>query len=186
MLLFIIGFFFISIIGTILHFVYEYSCHNKIVGLFGAVNESTWEHIKIALTPTIIWSVFLGFFYGHMNNFFPAILVSLLTIIIVIPTIFYGYKLITKKSILLIDIGSFFLAVFLSQYFSYLVLNAFKIEYVFVYASVILDLVIFAFYLLATVFPPRNLIFKDPITKKYGVKGHPEEEHIKAYKKSKK
>ena len=43
----------ISIIGTFAHFLYDWSNHNKIVGLFAAVNESTWEHIKIALTPTI-------------------------------------------------------------------------------------------------------------------------------------
>lgn len=50
----IIGIIFISIIGTLLHFMYEFSGHNKIVSLFAAVNESTWEHIKIALTPTFI------------------------------------------------------------------------------------------------------------------------------------
>ena len=39
----------ISIIGTLSHFLYDISNHNKILGLFTAVNESTWEHIKIAL-----------------------------------------------------------------------------------------------------------------------------------------
>lgn len=47
-----IGFIVISIVGTLLHFLYEMSGHNKIVAIFAAVNESTWEHIKIALTPT--------------------------------------------------------------------------------------------------------------------------------------
>ena len=42
----------ISLIGTLSHFLYDISKHNKVVGLFAAVNESTWEHIKIALTPT--------------------------------------------------------------------------------------------------------------------------------------
>ena len=51
----------ISVIGTIAHFIYELSEHNKIVGLFGSVNESTWEHIKIALTATILWSLIDGF-----------------------------------------------------------------------------------------------------------------------------
>lgn len=36
----------ISVIGTLLHFLYEISHHNKYVALFAAVNESTWEHIK--------------------------------------------------------------------------------------------------------------------------------------------
>ena len=46
----------ISLIGTISHFLYDISNHNKFVGLFSAVNESTWEHIKIALTPALLWS----------------------------------------------------------------------------------------------------------------------------------
>ncbi|MBQ3433320.1 hypothetical protein IJG22_03470 [Candidatus Saccharibacteria bacterium] len=36
----------ISILGTLAHFVYEFAHHNKTVGIFAAVNESTWEHIK--------------------------------------------------------------------------------------------------------------------------------------------
>ena len=39
-------FFFISILGVLLHFTYEWSNDNPAVGLFSAVNESTWEHIK--------------------------------------------------------------------------------------------------------------------------------------------
>ena len=54
---FLIGFIFISIVGTLLHFTYELSNHNKYVALFSAVNESTWEHIKIALTPYFVWSL---------------------------------------------------------------------------------------------------------------------------------
>ena len=41
----VIGIIFISLIGTLLHFMYEWSGHNKVVSLFAAVNESTWEHI---------------------------------------------------------------------------------------------------------------------------------------------
>ena len=45
------------ILGTLLHFTYEWSHHNKVVAYFSAVNESTWEHIKIALTPTFIYTI---------------------------------------------------------------------------------------------------------------------------------
>lgn len=48
-----LAFIVISVVGTLFHFLYDWSNHNKIVGLFAAVNESTWEHIKIALTPTM-------------------------------------------------------------------------------------------------------------------------------------
>ena len=69
---FLISFLVISIVGTLLHFVYEWSNHNKIVSLFAAVNESTWEHIKIALTPMFLWGLYDGYVYGFSPNYFLA------------------------------------------------------------------------------------------------------------------
>ena len=87
MKIFIIGFFFISSLGAFLHFLYDISNHNKLVGVFSAVNESTWEHIKLALTPTFIYSLVDGYFYGYYDNYFFAKLISILSIIIVMPII---------------------------------------------------------------------------------------------------
>ena len=85
-----IGFIVISIVGTLLHFLYEISGHNKVVAIFAAVNESTWEHIKIALTPTFLWSLLDGFKYGTNPNYFIAKSASLLIIVFLIPIIFYS------------------------------------------------------------------------------------------------
>ena len=70
----------ISIVGTLAHFLYDLSNHNKIIGLFAAVNESTWEHIKIAITPTFLWGLYDGFIYGDDPNYFIAKLLSLLDV----------------------------------------------------------------------------------------------------------
>ena len=94
----VIAIIFISTIGTLLHFMYEWSGHNKVVSLFAAVNESTWEHIKIALTPTFIWTLYDGAVYGLNPNYFEAKALSILVIIVLIPLLFYAYQLITKKS----------------------------------------------------------------------------------------
>ena len=64
-------------LGTLAHFLYDLSHENKILGLFTAVNESTWEHVKIAITPTLLWSLIDGFFYGEDPNYFTAKLTSL-------------------------------------------------------------------------------------------------------------
>ena len=105
----VIGIIFISLIGTLLHFMYEWSGHNKVVSLFAAVNESTWEHIKIALTPTFIWTLYDGAVYGLNQNYFIAKTASLLVIILLIPLLFYTYQIFTKKSVLWIDIIIFYL-----------------------------------------------------------------------------
>ena len=92
----------ISIVGTLSHFLYDISNHNKVVGLFSAVNESTWEHIKIALTPTLFWSILDGLIYGTNANYFYAKFASLFIIIILMPTLYYGHKAIIKKEIFIL------------------------------------------------------------------------------------
>ena len=62
----------ISVVGTLSHFLYDLTNHNKFIGIFAAVNESTWEHIKIALTPTLLWGLIDGFLYGTNVNYFFA------------------------------------------------------------------------------------------------------------------
>ena len=42
--------------GTLAHFVYEWSGNNPVVGLFCAVNESTWEHIKLLFFPMLLYT----------------------------------------------------------------------------------------------------------------------------------
>ena len=43
----ILGFVFVSIIGTVNHFVFEWSNENVITGIFTPINESSWEHLKL-------------------------------------------------------------------------------------------------------------------------------------------
>lgn len=165
----------ISIVGTLLHFTYEWSGHNKVVALFSAVNESTWEHIKIALTATFLFSVIDGALYGYYPNFFAAKFLSFLSIIILIPVLFYSYTFFTKKSILPVDIVCFYVVITVSQiiYRDILALPTFGFYYQ--YLSVIGIFVIFAFYMSLTMLPIKNFLCKDPITKKYGLRGHSHE-----------
>ena len=68
----VVGFFVISIIGTILHFTYELSGGNLIVATFSAVNESVWEHLKIAVMPVFIWTIIeLFVFCSYYRNSYP-------------------------------------------------------------------------------------------------------------------
>ncbi len=173
----IIGIIFISLIGTLLHFMYEWTNHNKVVSLFAAVNESTWEHIKIALTPIFIWTLYDGAVYGLNPNYFVAKMVSILVIILLIPILFYGYKIFTKKSILVIDITIFYLAIITSCLVFKYIINIKPLPFFYIYLSVVLLFIIFGFYMVLTLQPIKNFLFKDPITKRYGIRGHSHHEH---------
>ena len=169
----------ISLIGTLSHFLYDIFNHNKIIGLFSAVNESTWEHVKIALTPTLLWGLLDGFIYGSNPNYFLAKFVSLFIIIILMPLFFYGYQTITKRDVVFFNILNFYIVILASQMSFYWLLRVGDLPYYVQYISCVGIFLLFGGYMIHTLMPPKSFMFKDPITNKYGYKGHSEEFSIK-------
>lgn len=45
---------FAMLFGTLLHFLFEWSGNNYIIASFSAINESTWEHLKLVFFPMFI------------------------------------------------------------------------------------------------------------------------------------
>lgn len=176
MFLLIISIIIISIIGTLSHFIYELSNHNKYIGLFVAVNESVWEHIKIALTPTLLWSLVDGLVYGTNPNYLFAKAISLIVLIILIPLFYYIHKYISKKDSLVFDIIIFYISIICSQLSFYHLLQIYPVNFIICYLSFISIFIIFGCYMIFTLLPIKNDIFKDPLTNKYGYKGHSHEE----------
>lgn len=168
----LVGFFFILILGTLSHFFYEWSGHKKILALFFAVNESTWEHIKLALGPTFLWMLIEIPFLELNNNFLLSKLVCLSTVIIFIPVFYYTYRAIFKRNIFFLNILEFIIAIALGQTLSYIVYNSTIVSPVICYMSFILLITILITYLTCTYYPPKNFLFQDPINKKYGIDAH--------------
>ena len=158
----------ISLVGTLAHFVYDWAHENKVLGLFAAVNESTWEHIKIALTASFLWGICDGYLYGIEPNYFCAKLFSLLILAAFIPCAFYAYRRFTAKSILALDIAIFYIAIILSQFTFYGILNLPPMYYIFQYISCLGLFVFFGCYMTLTLDPIKNFLFKDPINGRYG------------------
>ena len=183
MIFLIISIIVISIVGTLSHFLYDLTNHNKFIGIFAAVNESTWEHIKIALTPTLLWGLVDGFIYGTNPNYFMAKFVSLFVIIILMPALYYGHKSIIKKEIFILDIISFYTVITVSQYLFYLLLRIDTVPYITTYLSCVGVFILFGGYMIHTLMPAKTFLFKDPLTNKYGYKAHSEEFSIVKNKK---
>ena len=170
----IIGFLAISLVGSGLHFVYDWLNHNKIISLFVAVNESTWEHLKLAAIPTFIWGLTGHFLRFHNIEF--ATFAAVLTVCVVIPLIFYTYKYFTKKSILFIDIASFFVAVAIAMTVAYFILSAGMLPHALKIIGIVGNVLMIIMFFVFTYFPPKIFLFQDPITKKYGLEGHADDE----------
>ena len=69
----LIRYLFVVLFGVFLHFAYELSGGNLIVGLFSLVNESIWEHLKLVFFPMLVLTLW-DMFATQRNNlcFLPA------------------------------------------------------------------------------------------------------------------
>ncbi len=165
----------ISILGSILHFTYVWSGRNKLMAVFAAVNESTWEHIKLALSGIFLCTLVDVWWLGDNPNYWFAKSMSFLAPVITIPVLFYGYRAILKvKSCLPIDIAIFFVASFVSSAVFVRMLNLRPLGEVGEIVSIVISVVVLAMYLSLTRFPMHNFLFRDPITGKYGYEGRRE------------
>ena len=162
----------ITIIGCLLHFAYEWSHENKFVAVFAAVNESTWEHVKLALSGIFVCMLCDIWFLGNNENYWLARSMSFLVPIVVIPVFFYGYTNFVRHAVLPVDICCFVIAAFLSSLVFELILQAPEIGFWGSLLSMFVSTVIIALYLLLTEFPLHNFLFRDPITHRYGFDAH--------------
>lgn len=168
--LLVIQFFFISILGTLLHFAYDWSNHYFIFSIIGAVNESTWEHLKMGIFPFFFWFIFRSLFFQMSNNFFGNFL-ALSYFILSISTIFYSYKHFTKKAILPVDISNFYQGVFFGSLIENKIIGLSFPRYINFFGG-IGTLVILILCLKCTYYPFEFFLMQDPITKLHGIKGH--------------
>lgn len=167
----IIGFIFTFIIGSLLHFTYKFFDQNIIIGYFSPVNESTWEHLKLLITPVIIFSLFEYFMYGKdLDNFIIVKALSILLGMFTIVASFYTYTGILGNNYLLLDIATFILGVFVTYYFSYRMLQTnFLYKENSNYIGIFIIFLIVFFMMYFTINPPKINLFLDPITNTYGI-----------------
>ena len=68
----------LGVVGSLLHFVFDWTGPNRWAAIFSAVNESYWEHIKIAVWPTMLLQVILFVAGGYQYPaFIPAATIAL-------------------------------------------------------------------------------------------------------------
>jgi hypothetical protein len=166
----IAGFVFISLSGSLLHFTFEFFGEWPPVALIAAVNESVWEHLKLAFWPAVLCALIeRPFFRRSARNFWTAKTAGILAMPVVIVSGFYGYTALAGRHILWADILLFMLAVFIGQMvsFGFLLHRAYPAS-IKLSALILLALMIAVFSSL-TFFPPRCPLFLDPLTGQYGI-----------------
>ncbi|HIQ80628.1 MAG TPA: hypothetical protein IAD32_05005 [Candidatus Scatavimonas merdigallinarum] len=166
----IIGVFFTFIGGTLLHFAYEWSGGAVWSILFGAVNESVWEHVKIFAMPYLLWGVLeLCCARPYFKMFVIAKVAGVYFLSAIIIAFFYLYSGIAGTSVLWVDIVSVFVWIALAHLLSYkITLSDRDLRAWFVPALFAL-LLFAAMYFGFSAAPPQIDLFKDPQTGAYGL-----------------
>ena len=161
----------VTLLGSLLHFTYEWSGRKKWVGIFSATNESTWEHIKLALSGLFACTLVDVWFLGGNPHYWLARGASFLVPVVAIPVIFYTYQRWTHHPVLWVDIMTFAVAAFLSAAVFAGVLTLSELGAGWNYFGMGFSVAILAAYLLLTRFPLHNFLFRDPNTHRYGFDG---------------
>lgn len=161
----ILGILFSVGLGVLLHFVYEWSGENKIVGYFSAVNESTWEHLKLLFFPVLLFTVGQWFFTEKKNSgFLISRSVSLMAGLFFIICAFYTVSGIVGISDMpVVNISIFVIAVIITFLLTEVILKKFYIapKYSNLIAAIILAIFIVLF-IVWTYDPPSIGLFKEP------------------------
>jgi hypothetical protein len=166
----------LGLLGSVLHFLFDWTKHNRFVAFFSAVNESYWEHIKIAIWPVFLLQIVL-FSLGGYNvfSFVPAATIALYSIPVSMVGLVFLYKSVTKRNILWLDISIFFVCIAVAQSIFVLVLGQLAPTSGTVVMSSLFLLGLVVAFLLFTFRPPREPdVFLDPIKKDYGLRAHPD------------
>lgn len=166
----LIGFILITIVGSLMHFCFEWSGNYKPVALFCAVNESVWEHLKIGFWPAFFYALYEYFAFGRQKeNFWLAKTMALYLIPLTITIVFYLVEALTGRHFLWLDIGMFVAAIALSQYVSYRIITSKKDYSKYKRISLVFLILITAAFSLFTYFPPKLELFKNPQNGTYGI-----------------
>lgn len=158
----IISILFTILLGTLLHFTFEWSNKNLIIGAFSAVNESTWEHLKLLFFPMLIGTI-TGYFYIGKNfpNYLCGKVIGIICALLFTTIFFYTYTGILGTNIDILNIALFVFSAILGEYIAYKIIlsKSFCNKKI---AIIFLIILLFCF-IIFTYFTPKIGIFKDPV-----------------------
>ena len=148
------------ILGTITHYLYEFTNKNCFVGLIAPINESVWEHLKLIVVPGILW--WFSYYYINKNKinknkWFMAALSSISISLILMPMIFYFYTEACGIQWIVIDILILLIVFTIGQLLALHVYRYSKGRN-YIIPIIVLGLIIFIF-MIFTVYPLKLPIF---------------------------
>ena len=161
------GFAVTSLLGTLLHFLYDFT-ESAVFAAFSGVNESTWEHMKLMFWPMFIYAVFQSFFFKDYESFWCSKLRGTILGLILIPIFFYTYNGVIGKSPDWVNIAIFFISAAIAYIYEWQRIKN-NLHCKNPKVAIFIFLIIGALFVIFTFNTPKIAIFMDPITQTYGI-----------------
>ncbi len=164
-----VGFFVASLLGVLLHFLYDWTNQSKTAALISGVNESTWEHMKLLFFPLFIFAVIESRFIKDREDFWQIKLVGTLTGLLAIPIIFYTLNGVFGKTPDWLNITIFFVSAALAFIVEGHLFGSDTLPCVKKQLAIAFFVIIALAFFIFTFYPPMIPLFKDPVTAQYGI-----------------
>ena len=162
------GFVSTVLFGTLLHFLYGWT-QSILISPFSCINESTWEHMKIAFWPMLIFAIIQYFKFKNREDYWYIKLKGILIGIFLIPIIFYTYNGVIGKSPDWVNITIYIISIGIAYLYEIKQFNQ-EIEKPISYKIPIAILCLISLLFIIFTFKTPNLgIFIDPITNEKGL-----------------
>ena len=163
------GFAVTALLGTVLHYLYEWLGNARWIAPISGVNESTWEHMKLLFWPMLLFALVERIFVRDRRDFWCIKLRAILLGLFLIPALFYAYNGAIGPSPDWLNIAIFFIAAAVAYLYEACAFRKEKTCLCFPTLSLLLLLGIGALFVYFTFMPPAYPLFLDPVTGTYGI-----------------
>ena len=165
----LMGFAVTSLLGTLLHFLYDWLGGAVWIAPFSGVNESTWEHMKLLFWPMLLFAIIEYFFFRDREDFWCIKLRGILVGLCLIPVLFYTYNGVIGKSPDYINITIFFVSAAIAYICEARLFLKDAPACRFPRSAFFILCIIALFFVIFTFRTPTIGLFRDPLTGGYGI-----------------
>ena len=163
------GFAFSTLLGTLLHFLYDWTGGSLLSAPFSGVNESTWEHMKLLFWPMFLFALIQRPFFRDRKDYWPVKGLGILLGLALIPVLFYTGRGVFGTYPDWVNIGIFYVSAALAYFLEWRLFRKDPLTRKgpwLAFAGICLLGVLFAAFTFAQ---PQLPLFQDPLTGTYGM-----------------
>ena len=144
----IIGFFVVSVLGVIFHFIYDY-----FPMFIFPKNESIFEHTKLIIIPMLVYLFVIIFCVNNKKKIFVSFISSILIGVLITIILYYTYYGILGFGVDWVNIVIYFISVFSMFYYIY------KNKTLFGFTNSVVIVIILLVFLFIFTYYPLNIAF---------------------------